>query len=143
MAGLLLGCGEPADIPEPEPAPPSVDLSTGKVDPKLVGVWKNAEESYAFSPDGTFTLHYDRMEATGPSSANKVRKVGDLSGKWTANQQFLLLAVEKGENSKHKMVLLLSDGDKKMELRPTYRKDKPGVFYTHVSNVSLGNPLTR
>ena len=128
IAGLLLGCGKNA-VEAPITAPP-MDLALGKVDSRLVGAWKNPEETYTFSPDGTFKLHYDRMEQTGPSASNKARKVGDLSGKWSASPDALLLAVDKGENdTRHKLLFLLSEGGKSLELRATFLKKGQGTLY--------------
>jgi hypothetical protein len=131
VAAVAAACGRVSDpaISGPLPTPPTINLSDGRAVQKLVGTWKNAEETYALLSDGSFKLHYDRMEQVGPSKSSKVRKIGDLSGKWSATDQFLMLAVEHGENSKHKMFLILRDNGKTMELRPMFLKNGPGTVY--------------
>jgi hypothetical protein len=70
------------------------------------------------------------MEQTGPSPSNKKRKVGDLSGKWAATDSTLMFEVEKGEDgAKHRLNLVISDGGKTMELRPTFMKKGVGTIY--------------
>jgi len=130
-ATFVAACGKESEgvIYGQPPTPPAVDLTSGKVDPKLVGTWKNPEETYNLSSDGTFKLHYDRMEQVGPSQGNKVRKVGDLSGKWSATDDSFMVEVDKGEKSKHKMILLLRDSGNTLELRPTFKKNGPGTVY--------------
>jgi hypothetical protein len=130
MAGAILGCGENNMEASLQTPPTVIDLSKGKVDPKLVGVWKNPGETYTFAKDGTFKMHFDRMEQTGPSATSLARKVGDLSGEWSSTEDSLLLDVEKGENNtKHKMALFLRDGGKTLELRPTFMKQGVGTIY--------------
>ena len=133
---LVTACGKPPDEPisDVRLKPTTIDLSDGMTDPRLFGSWKNPEEAYTFLKDGTFHLHFDRMEQVGPSKSSKVRKTGDLSGKWSATKDYLLLSVEHGENAKHKMILLVRDADRTMELRPTFLKKGPGTIYHRVAS---------
>jgi hypothetical protein len=130
LAGSLLGCGESSVEASLTTPPPGIDLSVGKTDPRLVGVWKNPNETYTFAADGSFKMHFDRMEQTGPSASSLTRKFGDLAGNWSATNDSLLLEVLEGEkDSKHKMTLILSESGKTMELRPTFLKKGPGTVY--------------
>jgi len=128
FAATLIGCGEVAETYKeaPSKAPP-IDLSAGKVDATLVGVWKNPVESYTLDIDGTFKMHFDRMERSGPGNASLVRKVGDLSGTWSRLDDSLLLAVKKGD--KHKLNIVLHDHGATLEMRPTFMKKGQGTIY--------------
>lgn len=127
-AMLIVGCGKAAINGGTQASP--FDISKGTTDPELIGTWKSPTEKYKLASDGTFTMHYDRMEQVGPSAANKVRKVGDIAGRWAVDGTSLMFLVEKGESgSKHKMDFDLSKDGKTLEIRATYVKKGAGMSY--------------
>jgi len=137
--GCMLGCGMNAETTReaPEKAPPvdvavkapPVGVAAGKVDPSLVGVWVNPGETYKLKSDGSFTMHFDRMERSGPGKGT-VRKTGDLSGKWSVADGALLLDVLSGKQvSNHTLNLVMHEAGAVMELRPTFMKKGTGTLY--------------
>jgi len=133
-AGLMLGCSQ-STVETSTPTPPPVDLSSGKVDLRLVGVWKNKDETYTLGKDGSFHAHWDRMDQTGPSkSTGLVHDVGDSKGQWSATPEFLFIAsADKTGSGKHKLLYFLTNNDKQLETKPTYAKQRPGDVFKRVS----------
>lgn len=128
--GSSLGCGQEVVAPVETPkSVHAVDLTAGKVNASLVGDWINPRETYRLKADGTFSMHFDRMERFGPGTAT-TRKVGDLKGKWTATDDTLLLSVTSGQAVvNHKLKFTVHEGGAVMELRPTFLTRGTGMVY--------------
>jgi hypothetical protein len=129
------GCGDKDNVDTPIKAfphatargAPSVDLSSGKIDPQQVGVWKNATDTYTFRPDGTFELFWDRMVTVRPGQQE--RKTASTKGKWSVAGDNILMESDKGV--RFKLVRILSNGNKTLEMHALYVKTGP--MYQRVS----------